>query len=136
MHFTWLDSMTVGDNTIDEQHKRLISILSEFIDACKSNKGIDELEKSLDFLVDYTVTHFSAEEAIQLKCNYPGYPEHKKIHEEFKAKVAGIVEDFKKEGPTFKMVGTFNFEVGVWVMDHIAKEDKKIGIWFTKSRLT
>jgi hemerythrin len=119
--------MAVGDNTIDEQHKQLINMLNDFIDACKSNKGIDELEKSLNFLVDYTVRHFLAEESIQLKHSYPDYSKHKKIHEEFEAKVVGIVENFKKEGPTFEMVGTFSFEVCAWVMDHIAKEDKKIG---------
>jgi hemerythrin len=127
MPFIWLDSMEVDNNIIDEQHKELINKLNEFIDACKSHKGIDELEKSLKFLEDYMVTHFLAEEGIQLKCKYPGYQEHKKIHEGFKAKVIGIVADFKKEGPTRKMIGTFNFEVGTWVMDHIAKEDKKVG---------
>ena len=127
MPFLWLDALSIGNETIDEQHKQLIKKINEFMDACKSNRGIHEIENSLNFLVDYTVKHFTAEESIQFRNIYPGYSEHKKIHEDFKAKVADIVNKFKKEGPTPTMMNTFNFEVGVWVMDHIAKEDKKIG---------
>jgi hemerythrin len=130
MAFTWLNSMSVGNATIDEQHKQLIKIMNEFMDACKNNRAISELEDSLNFLVNYTVKHFSEEEAIQRKSLYPGYEEHKKIHEAFKLKVADIVSKFKKEGPTPAMVSTFNFEVGNWVMDHIAKEDRKVGEFF------
>ncbi|MDR2579611.1 MAG: bacteriohemerythrin [Fibromonadaceae bacterium] len=130
MAFAWLNSMSVGDATIDEQHKQLIKIMNEFMEACKNNKGMHELEESLNFLVDYTVKHFTMEESIQIKRHYPGYAEHKKIHEAFKLKVADIVGKFKKEGPTPAMVSAFNFEVGNWVMDHIAKEDRKVGDFF------
>ncbi|MDR3000138.1 MAG: bacteriohemerythrin [Fibromonadaceae bacterium] len=134
MPFTWLDSLSVGNETIDEQHKELIKKMNDFMDACKSNKAIHELETSLNFLVDYTAKHFTAEEAIQLKHAYPGRVEHKKIHEGFKTKVKEIVDKFKKEGPTSAMVSTFNFEVGNWVMDHIAKEDKKVGDFFRSQK--
>jgi hemerythrin len=127
MVFTWLTSMSIDDDTIDEQHRQLIKLFNEFMDACKNNRGIHELEKSMSFLMDYTVKHFAVEEAIQIKQAYPGYAEHKKIHENFKLKVAEIVKNFKEKGPTPTMLNTLNFEIGTWVMDHIAKEDKKIG---------
>ncbi|MDR2731922.1 MAG: hemerythrin family protein [Fibromonadaceae bacterium] len=125
MPFIWLEAMAIGDETIDEQHKQLIKTFNDFMEACKNNRGIHELENSLNFLVDYTVKHFTTEEAIQLKHLYPVHAEHKKIHEGFKVKVAGIVEKFKKEGPTPAMTSSLNFEIGTWIMDHIAKEDRK-----------
>lgn len=44
----------------------------------KQGKGKKKIEKTLNFLVDYTVLHFSAEEKLMQQKNYPDYTNHKK----------------------------------------------------------
>jgi hemerythrin len=108
-------------------------MFNDLITACSSGKGSAELEKSLGFLVDYTVKHFADEESWQSSVNYPEYQKHRQIHNDFKAKVTGLVAQFKKDGPTPVILVTLNSAVGEWLINHIRQEDAKIGS-FVKSR--
>ena len=58
----------------------------------------------LDFLGDYVVTHFSAEENIQLHYSYPNYKLHKAMHEGFISDVEKLKKKFEAEGATLTMV--------------------------------
>jgi hemerythrin len=125
--YAWSKDLEIGNPDIDMQHKQLVMMFNELMAACNSGKGAAELEKSLNFLVSYTVRHFNDEEEWQRKVNYPRRKEHMALHNSFKATVTDLVDKFKKEGPTTEIVFMLNSAVGMWLVNHIKNEDAKIG---------
>ena len=71
MHATFDDSLVTGNNLIDSQHMELIGKINKLVDCCEEGRGKIEAIKMLDYLAEYTEFHFSAEEDLQEKINYP-----------------------------------------------------------------
>ena len=123
----WKDEFNLGHDWVDMQHRRLFELVNGLVASCADGTDVIKLKGTLDFLVNYTVQHFEDEEALQLKCNYPGYENHKRIHEEFKVTVGGLVEKFTAGGSSAELSSDVNKIVVRWLVNHIQREDKKIG---------
>ena len=123
----WKDSFTLGNEQVDLQHKKLFELLSEIVTACIDGSDTGKLKATLDFLVNYTVRHFHFEEELQLKYNYPEYEKHKQLHEEFTRTVGELVEKFHKNGSSTELSNAVNRTIVRWLINHIQREDKKIG---------
>jgi hemerythrin len=121
--FDWNDSFNTGIKEIDEQHKKLVSIVNELHEAMRQKKAKEVIDKSLVELMDYTVYHFSTEERAFDAYGYSGSAAHKKAHAEFVAKVRDLVER-QKRGELMLSVEVFNYLV-TWVQEHILGVDKK-----------
>ncbi len=52
----------------------------------------------LDYLLDYTEFHFSAEEKLQEEIEYPGLEKHREKHNEFRQAVKELQEMLEEEG--------------------------------------
>ena len=124
---TWQNSYSVGMRLVDEQHMELIKLTNKLFTSCMAGK-----EKSkaaflaiIPSAVDYVGYHFSTEEKIMERVNYPGFAVHKQEHVNFVREVFAKVEDFKAG----KMLAplTFVYFLRDWVLHHIAISDKKLG---------
>jgi hemerythrin-like metal-binding protein len=80
MSLVWRDQMSVHNTMIDDEHKYLIKQINAVEEAVNSNHNHDQIVEVLDHLVEYTKTHFSHEESIQQKINYPEHENHKRLH--------------------------------------------------------
>lgn len=76
--YQWDDSLSVGVELIDDQHKLLIQRLNDVNDAIEESLGETQIVKTLEFLIQYTDYHFSTEEKNMKATEYPGYESHKK----------------------------------------------------------
>ena len=123
----WQKCYRLGDDKVDEQHRQIFGLLSGLIHSCLDGTTEDQLKETLDFLVNYTVQHFYDEESLQVRYNYPDYQRHKKLHEDFKATVAGIAQKFDREGSSAELSNDLNKVVARWLVSHVTQEDKKIG---------
>jgi methyl-accepting chemotaxis protein len=123
---TWSKDLETGNDLIDSQHKQLIEALGNLMDACSGGQGRTVLSETMDFLARYTAMHFGDEETLQRQYGYPDYPNHKRLHEGFKAVVADIGRQLKAQGPTIVLVGKVNSNIGGWLVNHITREDKKV----------
>ncbi|MDR2861669.1 MAG: hypothetical protein LBV07_03870 [Syntrophobacterales bacterium] len=70
---------------------------------------------------------FHDEEALQLQFHYPGYESHKQLHEDFKAAVGKMAEEFAQNASPEELSSNVNKVVVRWLVNHIIREDKKIG---------
>jgi len=122
----WSKDYELGNNFVDSQHKRLFELVGSIGKSCFEEEDIATLSETLDFLLQYTVQHFSDEESLQLKYNFPEYEYHKKLHEDFEAIVSEKVSEFKEKGSTKDLSNTVNEFVIAWLVNHILKEDMKI----------
>jgi hemerythrin len=126
MAFNWNPTLETGNQTIDSQHKELINAINKLLEACQKGQAADSTGPTLDFLVSYTKKHFSDEEALQRRSNYPDMQNHYKLHESFLKVVADLSTELKKSGPTPVIINKLVRNVGDWLVNHIQKEDTKV----------
>lgn len=96
------------------------------MNACSQGKGRSEILSTLNFLKTYTDTHFSHEEELQQKSNYPDYIRHRQLHKEFNRSLNKIEHKFLTEGASIAMVSEINQNIGNWLVGHIKTEDIKL----------
>lgn len=132
----WDDRLSVGVDLIDEQHKMLLNRLSDFSEAVDSRQGSSEIVRTLDFLVDYTDFHFSTEERHMRAGGYPGFDHHLAQHEEFKATLKNLGEDFQEEGATAALADSVNTLLINWLIKHIKAVDQEFGAFLREKGIT
>lgn len=117
----WSDAYRTGHQLIDKQHQELFQMVNELHDAMIAGNGKQIVGDTLKKLIQYTLQHFGAEEALMLQVKYPNYAEHKKKHDELAAKAKQIVEEFK----TGKLVISITLSsfLSDWLRHHIKEED-------------
>jgi len=124
--FTWNDSYSVKVAQCDEQHKKLFAIINELADAMRMGKGSEILGKTVSELLTYTRTHFSQEEALMKKANYPELAQHQEMHRKFVAQIESFLTQ-AKEGRAASSIEVLNM-LRDWLINHIQKVDKQYSV--------
>lgn len=127
MAYVFTKDLETGVAQIDNQHKSLFNAMNKLADACVQGKGRDEVNKTLKFLNDYIITHFNDEEKLQAQYHYPEKAKHRTYHEQFKASVKNMIDEYNREGASLVLLGEINQKVGMWLLNHIKREDVKLG---------
>jgi hemerythrin len=120
------EKMTTGLPEIDAQHKEWMRRFNEFDDAVVSGKGHESILSALDFLKQYTETHFASEEKSMADLNSPAQGENHAAHAEFRGKLAEISSWVKKEGVSSVEVLALKMTLGDWLVNHISTIDVKL----------
>ena len=79
----WNERLSVGDELIDGQHKQLLKKLNDLSKSIEKGEGIETVNRTLDFMIDYTNFHFNTEENRMKKEKYPELEYHRDQHQEF-----------------------------------------------------
>jgi len=127
MAIAWSNSYEIGDKFIDNQHKELFEVTNRLFEACSCGQGQQRLMEIVKFLAGYAVKHFGDEERLQQQIKYPGYPEHKKMHDDFKCTVVDALKQLETEGASVLLVTKITMLIGNWLVNHVKSEDSKIG---------
>ncbi len=128
---TWSDELSVGIEEIDEQHKVLINLINKMHDAIDHHHGSDVVQEILAELADYTKIHFAVEESLMRILGYPGYEEHKEIHDELLTHVIEL-KDKVASGRTAISFELMHF-LKSWLSKHIMDEDMQYSGYFLAS---
>ena len=127
LRIEWDESLSVGINLIDEQHKMLIERTNAISEAMEMKRGLEKILQTLEFMIEYTKFHFSAEEKIMKDNDYPKFTDHHKLHEEFKARLNLMVQDFEEEGATSGLSQEITTYLNNWLVTHIKGIDTELG---------
>jgi len=129
----WTDNMSVGNNEIDEQHKKLIDIINKLHDQMKIGKGKEILGVIINGLMSYTVFHFSFEEKLFDQYKYTDTLKHKKEHDDLVDQVETFKNKVIKDNtyPTLEIM-TFLRD---WLTNHILVSDKKYSAFFKEKNI-
>jgi len=131
----WDDSLSIGIQLIDDQHKALIQRLSDVCEAASLRQGTREILKTLDFLVEYTEHHFSDEEKHMQETNYPGLEKQKREHQEFNAILKDMNRDFDEEGAIQALADSIQTLLMNWLATHIKVVDKEFGKFLMENNI-
>jgi hemerythrin-like metal-binding protein len=119
----WKEAYSVGIQALDDDHKRLLSLLDKFQTAYAYHTG-DEFERqALNELVDYTKTHFAREELLLEQHGYPDLEAHKQEHREMIAKVDHFTGIYAEKGHA--ALGEVSQYLKDWLINHINGTDKQ-----------
>jgi hemerythrin len=95
--------------------------------AVAQQQGPKEVADTLSFLIDYTDFHFSMEERTMEEHSYPGFAGHKAKHEEFKATLRSMEQEFSEDGATTILAESIDTLLGNWLLKHIRVVDVELG---------
>lgn len=126
----WNDDYSVGLREIDEQHQTIIELINKLYTALAAKDSHASIEAIISELVQYTRTHFAVEESLMRVFGYPGYEEHKAIHDRIIERVhlfqAGFSEGKHRTGMDLL------YFLKDWLTQHINEEDKSYSPHLTR----
>ncbi len=123
----WSKNLEIGHIVVDKQHKELFRKIGDLVKAGeKSAKDPESFETALSLLMEYCLLHFSEEENIQLKSNYPDYAMHKEQHSKFLKMLKGFEKEFITNGPSVQLANKVEQVATDWLVIHIAKIDQTL----------
>lgn len=120
----WTKNISVNNEKIDNQHKKLIKLTNDLIlhsDATPNSKIVNE---TLYELLKYTEYHFQVEEKLMEKINYPKLEEHRKKHQDFVYQVAMFCNDVS-EGKATVTNEILKF-LSSWLIQHVSIADQDL----------
>jgi hemerythrin len=132
MAIDWTEDLATGISEIDAQHKELFKRINGLLEACNRGQGRSEVGKTLSFLEEYVLVHFTTEENIMTARFYPGYDEHKVQHAHFISNLGTLKQQFAQEGPSVHLILLTNHTVVDWLRNHIRKLDRDLGAFLNK----
>jgi hemerythrin len=119
----WNDAFSVGIDSIDEQHKGLLDLLNKLVNQLGRPVDRKVTEDAVNKLLEYTVFHFSTEEYLMRKADYPEYDAHKAEHEMLVKKASDFFKDFVQQKTD--LTEDIVIFLRDWVFNHILKTDMK-----------
>ncbi len=125
--YQWNESYSVGIDEMDREHQKLFSLINDLYDALKIGGSKTIMEKVFDDLFQYARVHFSDEEELMKKYDYPALAEQQTQHGSFVKKINNELIRFKN-GSLLVGVEMMNF-LNDWLVNHIQLFDKKYGLY-------
>jgi len=126
----WNSKYSVGVKALDGQHTVLFNTLNDLHAAMMKGEAHKMTGQLLRTLVDYTRTHFSAEESMLAQAKYPGLADHHKLHVDLMKQVEDYSARFDRGEITLNL-HLLNF-LRDWLTNHIQKVDHEYGPWLNE----
>jgi hemerythrin len=120
----WNDKLSVGVRSIDDQHKKLVTLLNQLHEGMIAGRGKEVVGPVLTGLIDYTATHFKYEEDLFARTGYADSAAHKKEHADLVQRVLEIQRTYNDKGPSVLTIQVMNF-LKDWLTAHILGSDQK-----------
>lgn len=123
-NLVWKDEYSVEVIEIDEQHKKLIQIINNLIDAI-SNTQIKKqiIIETINNLIEYKKMHFETEEKYFHLFNYEGTLEHETAHNAFNERINTF--QIKDGDDVISLAFDLVDYLEDWMIGHLMGMDKK-----------
>ena len=122
-YIVWKDEYSVGLDSIDQQHRKLINLINQLMTAVDYSTGEEFEREALADVVEYTKTHFTYEEGLMEDNGYPDFEAHKAQHKVMLAEVEVVLAEYEKDHDA-AMQHALNF-LKEWLITHINGTDKQ-----------
>ena len=115
----WNDSYKIGEASIDEQHQELFMRAADIIAAVNHESQMLSALR----LYQYTRTHFSHEEELMRRSNYPDIAAHLLQHETLLRQLQLFLQHITRDTLVKDELEDF---IAQWFLGHIANSDQKL----------
>jgi hemerythrin-like metal-binding protein len=131
IYLEWNNEWNCGDLTIDGQHRELLEIGNKLVFLTVSGAAPQQISEQIDRLLMFVANHFSSEELIIEKLNYPDFEEHQRIHQELLIRTSEISSEYLHEEGQSPI--SMAFIINDLIMGHLINEDRKFFSYIPKS---
>lgn len=120
----WNNGFSVGNDTIDRQHRKLVELYNTFARVMKESDPLGTRGpkvEALQIMHEYAVYHFRYEEHYMANLDYPGLLHHWRMHKDFDYKIFAYLRRLE----TGRLVSSDEV-LGMlrqWLTEHILQED-------------
>lgn len=125
----WSDLLSVGIDAMDEEHKELFKRINALLSALLGKSKDYDIGELVGFINEYIDYHFRDEEKMLDSVNYPELSQHKKLHAIYEEYFDNIEKELKAGRFDSTLLIEIQEKVVNWLLDHIAKVDKKYGVY-------
>jgi len=127
--------METGVEKIDSQHRELINRINNLLAVEDHPVSEEKTRETIDYLGEYVVKHFSDEEELQVKSNYPKHAEHKKKHTLFVEEFSQLKTEFAGKSHSMEFTMKLNSSLITWIVKHIKGDDVEFGKYYKAQAL-
>jgi len=125
MPVQWHPSLASGNAEIDGQHQEIFGRLAALVAALEKGRR-DEIPRLFQFLGEYVVHHFGAEERAMAASRYPGANVHAAAHARFVREYGELRLLYDATGPSFAIAVKTATWVQDWLKSHIYGADRAL----------
>ncbi|HEX9080200.1 MAG TPA: bacteriohemerythrin, partial [Desulfuromonadaceae bacterium] len=90
----WDESFATGVRSLDDQHRRLFDMVNDLHDAMQQKRSREAVGSILGRLIEYTASHFAAEEEGFRRTGYPEEAQHRTHHARLVEQVLDLQRKF------------------------------------------
>jgi len=123
----WTDEFKLGLPVIDAEHRELLEVCNQFLDAVNNGQAVPELARILENMILLTRAHFVAEERMLDRHGYPGLVVHKAEHERLLIQAEALLARYRDAAQEDEIrsltMETASF-LQTWLLDHIRTNDR------------
>ncbi|VAV83020.1 hypothetical protein MNBD_DELTA01-675 [hydrothermal vent metagenome] len=129
MKLIWNEQLSVGIPAIDDQHKELIKKINDLTDTIFKGEDKGQVLEFIDFLDNYVTAHFSHEETMMLKADYPEIVSHTREHAAFITRLDTFKRHFNSTGHSPELSFDTQKWLYGWLISHVSKQDRLAGAY-------
>ena len=118
----WQPKYETGNGLVDSQHKEIFRLVESVLESSYTSAA--NIKDAIDFLANYTITHFKHEESLMDESAYPLAHIHKRQHADFVADVVALMKMVDGENDDKINRTTIENVIINWLIDHVLGSDK------------
>jgi len=130
----WDESYSVGNGEIDDDHRRIITLLNEIHQAYETGQPAAEIAGLFDRLIEATVAHCRREESILTARDYVWLDAQRADHRLLIESLGTMRRSVEKPGTGERAAAEVGDFLLNWFMSHILEEDMQFRTIFRPAR--
>jgi hemerythrin len=119
----WDSALTLGDETIDRQHRGLVELINELHRHLDSPDRDAQVMLCLTNMYLYAKGHFRDEEAFMERVGYPDREGHAALHRAFVQKINHLTDCCLSDASPYTELLDF---LVLWLREHELAEDERL----------
>jgi len=127
--FEWTPAISVGDETIDKQHQKLLNELNVLLSNLFAGSSDKIINEAVSFLSEYIDGHLAYEEKYMEEHKYPEIDFHKSLHRGFMDQYEVFKKRLAAGASKKELILEIEEYIGSWWIHHISIEDKKYAVF-------
>jgi len=124
----WRDQMSLDYPPLDDEHKAFLEVINNAVTDLHT-RNLDNMPALFEACYDYVRNHFSNEEDIMERVNFPDMMAHIQAHQQFIKNIAEFRQAYESAETKGKKIDLAQKTVAflsVWFIGHIISRDKML----------
>jgi hemerythrin len=118
----------LGIDSVDNEHVKLVDMLNRVHELLSEGNRNEARIYFSETLSSYVNEHFEHEEKFMQSIGFPGFEEHKKIHDNYRAsfqQMLPLIETYDEAAFRSALTDAFT-----WIISHIGRTDKRYAKYY------